>query len=282
MIINHNLSADFANRVNEMKNTSLRSSIQKLSSGLKINSAGDNASGLAISEKMRAQIRGMQRASSNVQEAYSFMKTAEGYLAESNDVLLRIRELAIQSANGINSDEDIVLINAEIDQLVQEIDRVARDAEFNGRKLFSGLFAVETGQSIIFHIGANVDQNVKANIEEMSAAKLGLTQEGDQIPSLRIVTNEDANFVIARVDTALDIISKQRADLGSIQSRFTYLQQGIEIGVENLQAAESHIRDTDMASEVSKLIKNQILAQSSLAMISQANTNPQSILSLLS
>ncbi len=276
MVINHNLSADFATRVNNMKNTSIRSSIQKLSSGLKINNAGDDAAGLAISEKMRAQIRGMQRASSNVQEAYSFIETAEGYLAESNDVLLRIRELSIQAANGINSGEDIELINAEIDQLVQEIDRVARDARFNEKPLF-----IDGGSSISFHVGPNPDQNISATIGDTSATALGLLEEGEQIPSLSILDTEDANRVIGRADSALKAISSQRAELGAIQSRFSYLQQGLEIGTENLQAAESSIRDTDMATEVSTLVKNQILAQSSLAMLAQANTNPQSILSLL-
>ncbi len=276
MVINHNLSADFATRVNNMKNTSIRSSIQKLSSGLKINNAGDDAAGLAISEKMRAQIRGMQRASSNVQEAYSFIETAEGYLAESNDALLRIRELAIQAANGINSDDDIELINAEIGQLVQEIDRVARDARFNEKPLF-----IDGGSSISFHVGPNPDQTIAATIGDTSATALGLLEEGEQIPSLSILDTEDANLVIGRADSALQTISTQRANLGAIQSRFSYLQQGLEIGIENLQAAESSIRDTDIATEVSTLVKNQILAQSSLAMLAQANTNSQSIISLL-
>ncbi len=281
MIINHNLSASFANRVNGLKASELNSSIQKLSSGLRINNAGDDASGLAVSEKMRAQIQGMNRASTNVQDAVSFMQAAEGYLTEVNDVLLRVRELSIQAANGIYSDSDRTLINTELNQLVAEVDRVAKQSQFNGRQLFTGLLDAETGTAVRFHVGPNVDQYVETNISALTAKSLGLVEDEEQLPSLQIQNSEDANFVIARVDTALDKITKQRADLGALQSRLGYLKEGLDIGAENLQAAESRIRDTDIAKELTEFVRSQILTQSSLSMLAQANAAPQNILALL-
>lgn len=289
MIINHNLSAMFANRQNKFTNISLNKNIEKLSSGERINNAGDDASGLAVSEKMRGQIRGLNQADRNAADGISLIQTTEGYLAETHDILHRIRELAIQSSNGIYAAEDRVYIQVEISQLVDEINRVASHAQFNGINLLTGRFARETGTNVVtasmwFHIGANIDQREQVFINTMSAQALGL-QDITGLPHtadiISVTTPELANAVIGNVDTALTILNKQRADLGAYQNRLEMARQGISSGAENLQAAESRIRDTDMASEMIEFVKHQILTQSSQAMLAQANQKNQSVLQLL-
>lgn len=281
MIINHNMSALYADRTLGISNDAIMGNIEKLSSGEKINRAGDDASGLAVSEKMRAQIRGLNQANRNIQNGVSFIQTTEGYLQETTDVLQRVRELAVQSANGIYSDEDRMQIQVEVSQLVTEIDRIASQAQFNGMNMLTGSFAAESDRVMQFQIGANMDQNARVYIGTMTAQALGLkgTQGDDQ--QISIATPESANMAIGTVDEALKNISKQRADLGAYQNRFEMASNGVSVAAENLQAAESRIRDTDMASEMVEYTKNQILTQSGTAMLAQANSQSQNVLALL-
>jgi flagellin len=285
MIINHNLSAMFANRSLGVTNDNLTKNNEKLSSGLRINRAGDDASGLAVSEKMRSQIRGLNQASMNALNDVSFIQTTEGYLQESQDILQRIRELAVQSANGVYTAEDRMQIQVEVSALVDEIDRIASHAQFNGMNLLSGRFARESGENAVtasmwFHIGANMDQRERVYIGTMTAAALGVRNTGD-LSIITLESPDDANRAIGTLDSALLKISKQRSDLGAYQNRLEHAIRGIDVGAENLQAAESRIRDTNMAKEMVESTKNQILTQSGTAMLAQANQRGQSVLQLL-
>ena len=285
MIINHNMSSMYANRMLGINNDQVQGNIEKLSSGQRINRAGDDASGLAVSEKMRMQIRGLNQAQKNIQNGVSFIQATEGYLQETTDILGRIRELSIQSANGIYSDEDRMQIQVEVSQLIDEVDRIASSAQFNGMNMLTGAFAANSvsGRIMQFHIGANVDQNARVYLGTMTAQSLGLVgTQGDASAKLSIASPESANMAIATLDSALTSVNKQRADLGAYQNRFEMAAKGIGIASENLQAAESIIRDTDMASEIVDYTKNQILTQSSVAMLAQANTQAQNVLPLLS
>lgn len=285
MIINHNMSAIFAQNRLKFNNIYVDKSMEKLASGMRITRAGDDASGLAVSEKMRSQIRGLLQAEKNAQNGISFIQTTEGYLQESQDILQRLRELSVQSSNGIYSEEDRMQIQVEVSQLVDEIDRVASHAQFNGMNLLTGTFAQETGENVVtgsmwFHIGANMDQREQVFIGTMTSKALGMKNIGnDEIVSL--ATADGANKTIGIIDTALTRISKQRADLGAYQNRLEYAAVGISIGAENMQASESRIRDADMAQEVVDYTKNVILTQSAIAMLAQANTKTQSVLQLL-
>jgi flagellin len=283
MIINHNMSAMFANRQLGETNRSAQSTMEKLASGLRINRAGDDASGLAVSEKMRSQIRGLQQASRNASNGISFIQTTEGYLQSTQDVLQRVRELSVQSANGIYSAEDRMQIQVEVSQLIAEIDRVASHAQFNGMNLLTGRFAQETGQNVItasmyFHIGANMDQRERVFIGTMTATALGVRTEQN---ILSLSTPDSANQSIGVLDTALKAVNKQRADLGAYQNRLEMAVRGIDVGAENLQAAESRIRDADMASEMVNFTRDQILMQANTAMLAQANAQSQTVLQLL-
>ena len=285
MVINHNMSAIFANRQLGVTGLSMEKDMEKLSSGERINRAGDDASGLAVSEKMRAQIRGLNRASQNAQNGISFIQTTEGYLQETTDIMHRIRELAVQSANGIYSDEDRMQIQVEVSALVSEIDRIASTAQFNGMNMLTGRYARPTGENVVtasmwFHIGANMDQRTQVYIGTMSAMALGIRNAGDEtILSLQLP--EDANRAIGTLDEALKKINKQRADLGAYQNRLEHTVSGLDIGAENLQAAESRIRDADMAEEMVRFSKDQVLSQAGTAMLAQANQSSQNVLSLL-
>ncbi|MCK4541456.1 MAG: flagellin [Spirochaetales bacterium] len=286
MIINHNMSALFAQNKLKVTHNQVTKNMEKLASGLRINRAGDDASGLAVSEKMRAQIRGLLQASANASNGISFIQTTEGYLQETQDIMHRIRELAVQSANGIYSDEDRMQIQVEISQLVDEVDRIASHAQFNGMNMLTGRFAVDSGENVVtasmwFHIGANMDQRERVFIGTMTSRSLGLKEVAGE----GIITMEDpdsANKAIGTVDAALRKVNKQRADLGAYQNRLEHAVVGLDIGAENLQAAESRIRDTDMAAEMVEYTKNQILVQTGTAMLAQANMKTQSILQLLS
>ncbi|MBO5117721.1 MAG: flagellin [Treponema sp.] len=281
MIINHNMSSLYADRVLGISNDSIMKNMEKLSSGERINRAGDDASGLAVSEKMRSQIRGLNQASKNIQNGVSFIQTTEGYLNETTDILQRVRELAVQSANGIYSDEDRMQIQVEVSQLVAEVDRIASQAQFNGMNMLTGRFA-QDGEGIMqFQIGANVDQNTRVFIGTMTATSLGLkgAQGGDE--QISISSPYEDNMTLATVDEALKNVTKQRADLGAYQNRFEMAAKGINIAAENTQAAESRIRDTDMASEMVEFTKNQILTQAGTAMLAQANSQSQTVLALL-
>jgi flagellin len=283
MVINHNLSAMYANRQEGINNSNLQVSMEKLSSGMRINRASDDASGLAVSEKMRSQIRGLNQASRNVSDAVSFIQTTEGYLQETTDILQRIRELAVQSANGIYSDEDRAQITVEVSQLVAEVDRIASSAQFNGMNMLTGRFSKESSSVMQFQVGANVDQNIRVYVGAMTPESLGLRgQQGEESNVISVASPEEANMTIATVDEALNTVSKQRADLGAYQNRMELAQKGINIASENLTASESRIRDVDMANEMVEFSKNQILSQASVAMLAQANTQSQNVLALLS
>ncbi len=285
MVINHNMSAMFAQRSEGLTEVSNQKNMEKLSSGMRINRAGDDASGLAVSEKMRSQIRGLNKASENAKNGISFIQTTEGYLQETEDIIQRIRELAIQSSNGIYTDEDRIMIQVEVSSLIAEVDRVASHAQFNGMNMLTGRFARPTGEnnvtaSMWLHIGANMDQRTQVFIGTMSAAALGLRQLGTE-EILTLATPDEANRAIGTLDEAIKKINKQRADLGAYQNRLEMTVVGLDIGAENLQASESRIRDTDMAREVVDFTKNQVLQQAGTAMIAQANAQSQTVLSLL-
>ncbi len=289
MIINHNISSIFANRQLTINNWDTNKSIEKLSSGMRINKAGDDASGLAVSEKMRAQVRGLYRANQNVMDGISFIQTTEGYLQESESILQRLRELSVQAANGIYSNEDRMQIQVEVSQMVAELDRIASHAQFNGMNLLTGRFAHPTGQNTIMasmwlHVGANMDQRIRMFIGTMNSQGLGLKSPVGNAQSasfISISTPDKANMAIGLIDQALMKVNKQRADLGAYQNRLTHASKGIMVGYENLQSAESRIRDTDMSEEMSHFVRSQILTQAATAMLAQANQKPQLMLKLL-
>jgi len=284
MIINHNMSAMFADRQLGVTQESLTKNMEKLSSGMKINRAGDDASGLAVSEKLRSQIRGLNQAERNIQNGVSFIQATEGYLQETTDILHRLRELSVQSANGIYTDEDRMQIQVEVSQLVDEVNRVASHAQFNTMNMLTGAFAMNStsGRTMQFQIGANMDQSAKVYISSMTADALGLNNAQGAQGKLTIASPVDANQAIGTVDAALKIVNKQRADLGAYQNRFEMAAQGVAIASENMQAAESRIRDTDMANKMVDYTRDSILNQSGTAMLAQANLRSQSVLSLLS
>jgi flagellin len=257
--------------------------MEKLSSGLRINKAGDDASGLAVSEKLRSQVRGLNQANRNIQNGISFIQTSEGYLQETQDILHRIRELAVQSANGIYSNEDRMQIQVEVSQLVDEVNRIASHAQFNGMNILTGAFGRQsaTGQQMFFQVGANMDQRKQIFIGTMTAQALGLQGAQGGPGMISISSPEVSNAAIGVVDTALRTVSKQRADLGAYQNRFEMAYKGVAIAAENLQASESRIRDVDMASEMVEYVKNQILTQANTAMLAQANTKSQGVMQLL-
>lgn len=285
MIINHNMSSIFAARQENLNTQALKSSMEKISSGQKINRAGDDAANLAVSEKMRSQIRGLNQANKNVQNGVSFIQVTEGYLQETTDILQRIRELAVQSSNGLYSSEDRLQIQVEVSQLVAEVDRIASSAQFNGLNMLTGRYADnEAGEKMTFQVGANVDQSISVNIAAATAGALGLKGEDQNGGIGNLVSVEDvesSNMTLATIDNALKIVNSQRANLGAIQNRMETAAKGIAIAAENLTSAESIIRDEDMASAMVEYTRNQILQNSSIAMISQANSQSQNVLSLL-
>ena len=283
MVINHNMSAMYADRQLGITQLDISKSMEKLSSGLRINRAGDDASGLAVSEKMRSQIRGLNQAERNIQNGVSFIQATEGYLQETQDILGRIRELAVQSANGIYTEEDRMMIQVEVSQLVDEVNRIASHAQFNGMNLLTGAFARDSaaGKVMQLQVGANMDQNKQVFIGTMTAAALGLHDAQGDEGVVSIATVDDANLAIGTLDNALRQVNRQRADLGAYQNRFEIAAQGVAIAAENIQAAESRIRDTNMASEMVNFTRDSILSQSGIAMLAQANVRTQSVLQLL-
>jgi flagellin len=284
MIINQNMSAIYADRQLGVTQLDLTKNMEKLSSGLRINRAGDDASGLAVSEKMRSQIRGLHQAERNIQNGVSFIQATEGYLQGTQDILHRLRELSVQSANGIYSDEDRMQIQVEVSQLVDEVNRIASHAQFNGMNMLTGAFALDSpsGRIMQLQIGANMDQNARVYVGDMSAVALGLSTSQGEVGKLSIANPEEANIAIGTVDNALKIVSKQRADLGAYQNRFEMAAQGVAIAAENIQAAESRIRDVNMASKMVDYTRDTILTQTGTAMLAQANLRAQSVLQLLS
>lgn len=281
MIINHNMSAINANRVLKFTHWGVASQMEKLSSGERINKAGDDASGLAVSEKMRTQIQGLRQAERNTEDGMSFVQTAEGYLNQTSEIIQRVRVLAIQSANGIYSASDRQLIQVEVSALVDEVDRVASQAEFNRFKVLMGEFSkVNPRASMWFHMGPNQNQRERVYIGTMTAASFNF-KDGTGRVVLSLESPEGANASIGVLDDALQRLSKQRADLGAYYNRLDYAARGLMTAYENTQAAESRIRDADMAEEMVEFTKNQVLVQSGTSMLAQANVQSQSILRLL-
>ena len=281
MIINHNMSAINSNKVLKFKQWDVEKSTEKLSSGLRINRAGDDASGLAVSEKMRTQIQGLRQAERNTEDGMSFIQTAEGYLDNTAQILQRIRVLAVQASNGIYSNDDRQLIQVEVSALVDEIDRIASQAEFNKFKLLLGDFArTNPKSSMWFHMGANMHQRERVYIGTMTAEGLRLKEKtGEFLANLS--TADKANRTIGVIDDALHKVSKQRADLGAYYNRLETATRGLMTAYENIQASESRIRDADMAETMVDLTKDQVLSQSGTAMLAQANQKSQSVLQLL-
>jgi flagellin len=289
MIINHNVSSIFGNRQLKANDLNLSSNIEKLSSGLRINKAGDDASGLAVSEKMRSQISGLHQAMRNTEDATSFMQTTEGYLDETTQILQRVRELSVQAGNGIYSDQDRQLLNVEVSQLVDEVNRIANQAQFNGMNILTGRFQTPAGATsgdsnqtagLWFHIGPNMDQRVQLFVGNMDAKALGLAsaEGGRQVSASSM---DSANRSIGVIDKAITQVIKQRTDLGAYGNRLEKLYKGLYIAFENMQASESRIRDTDMATQMSDYVKNSILTQSTVSMLAQSNLKPQLVMRLL-
>lgn len=350
MIINHNLSAMYTERQFKINTSNTQKNIEKLSSGLRINRAGDDAAGLAVSEKMRAQIRGLNQASRNAQDGISLIQTAEGWLNETQNILQRMRELAVQSANGTYTYEDRLQMQQEVRSLVDEIDRIASQAEFNNLKLLRGGFRRETEPwagylqgkgdtakggrewtqdasykdanppvrpvqdgdldkgnleatqhafvrrpetleqskgGIYFHIGSNMDHRERFFIENMSSYALGLAKgeykHDSELRELAVtyISQDGANRAISQLDSAIYLVSRQRADLGAYQNRLEHTIKAVDNAAENMQASESQIRDVNMAKEMVDFVKNQILTQSSASMLAQANMRPQAVLRIL-
>ncbi|MDH4200188.1 MAG: flagellin [Spirochaetia bacterium] len=280
MIINHNMSAVNSHRVLKFQNWEAQKNLEKLSTGMRINRSADDASGLAVSEKMRTQIKGLRQAERNTEDGMSLVQTAEGFLTTTADILQRIRVLAVQSSNGIYTDNDRQLIQVEVSQLVNEVDRTASQAQFNTMSLLQGDFARDSRvASMWLHMGPNMHQRERVFIGTMTARSLNMKNIDSSIVS--ISTAGLANETIGRVDAALGKIAKQRADLGAYYTRLEFAAKGLMNAYENVQASESRIRDTDMAEEMSDLTKNQILTQSGTAMLAIANQRPQTILRLL-
>ncbi len=275
MRINHNIMALNAYRQLSINNTGVQKSLEKLSSGLRINRAGDDAAGLAISEKMRAQIRGLEQASRNSQDAISLIQTAEGALNETHAILQRMRELVVQAGNlGTNQDEDLKYIQDEIDNLVKEINGIAERTQFNGKTLLNGSFS---SSALIFQIGANQSQQLEFTIASMNASALSMS--GINVASF--TTTASINTALSSLDAAITKVSGERSKLGATQNRLEHTRKNLDNAAENLTAAESRIRDVDMAKEMMEFTKMNILSQAAQAMLAQANLQPQAVLQLL-
>ena len=273
MIINHNMNAANALRNSNINQGSAAKSMEKLSSGLRINRAGDDAAGLSISEKMRAQIRGLNQASTNAQDGISMVQTAEGALNETQNILQRMRELAVQAANGTNVTEDRSAIQVELEQLSQEVDRIADTTEFNTQNLFSTSTGANT---VTFQVGANSGQFIAVTFSNMTATSLSVSTS-----DISVDTTDKATASISIINEAIIKVSTQRSTLGAVQNRLEHTIANLDNAAENLTAAESRIRDVNMAKEMSNFSKYNILQQASQAMLAQANQLPQNVLQLL-
>lgn len=279
MIIKHNLSAVNAHKVLKFRQWEADKNLARLASGERIVRAGDDASGLAVSEKLRTQVKGLRQAERNTEDGMSFIQTADGFLDQLANILQRVRVLAVQSANGIYSTEDRQLMQVEVSQLVDEVDRIASQAEFNRMELLRGDFAQGSQTaSMWFHMGPNMHQREQVYIGTMTADALKLRTNS---VSITVSTAAKSNDVIGIIDDSLGKVMKQRADLGAYYNRLEYTAKGLMNAYENIQASESRIRDADMAEEMVEFTTNQILVQSGTAMLAQANARPQQILSLL-
>ncbi|MDR2749335.1 MAG: flagellin [Clostridiales bacterium] len=276
MVINTNVLALNAHRAMKNVNASQSTASARLSSGLRINTAADDAAGLAISEKMRGQIRGLNMASKNAQDGSSLIQTAEGGMQQVGDMVQRIRELTVQAANDSNESEDRQKIQAEIAELISEIDKMSDRVEFNNKKIINGDYAKGSGSTLTFQVGANANQTVSLNISSMSASSLGLSGLTVSLDSAA-----DISKLLSKIDGALKIVTNSRAELGAKQNRLEYTMKSLDISSENLSSSESRIRDTDMAKEMMNLTKANVLSSAATSMLSQANQQPQNVLQLL-
>ncbi|WBW95463.1 flagellin N-terminal helical domain-containing protein [Oceanirhabdus sp. W0125-5] len=271
MIINHNLNAMNAHRQMGVNIGNAGKSMEKLSSGMRINRAGDDAAGLSISEKMRAQVRGLNQASRNAQDGISLIQTAEGALQETQEIVQRMRELAVQAANDTNVTDDRKAIKTEVDELIKEVDRIKDSTTFNEKKLLDGTLTNAVGT---FQIGADKGTTLQIKVNTMSSAKLSLN-------GFTFASSGNAASAIAKFDTAIKTISTERSSLGSWQNRLEHTIKNLDNASENIQAAESRVRDVDMAKEMMNFSKNNILQQAAQSMLAQANQSPQGVLQLL-
>ena len=277
MVVQHNLSAMNTSRQMNSVSSAMSKSTEKLSSGYKINRAGDDAAGLSISEKMRSQIRGLNKAASNAQDGISLVQVAEGALNETHSILQRMNELATQAANDTNTSVDRSAIKAEIDQLTSEIDRIQSTTQFNSMNLLDGTFS---SKALKLQVGAMSGQSISVSIAKMSASNLNLKDTSGKI-LVEVSTFAKAGASMQTIQNAIKKVSDTRSKLGAIQNRLEHTINNLNTTSENTQAAESRIRDTDMASEMVEYSKNNILAQAGQSMLSQANQQTQGVLSLL-
>jgi flagellin len=273
MRINHNITALNTYRQLSMNNVNAGKSMEKLSSGLRINRAGDDAAGLAISEKMRGQIRGLEQASRNAQDGISLIQTAEGALNETHAILQRMRELAVQAANDTNSADDQAALNDEFQELINEIDRIGNNTQFNTKDI------LKTDQNLDIQVGANASQVI--NLQWKAQIKTALGEDAVDISTLDITSKATANTAITTLDNAILSVSKSRSKMGAYQNRLEHTINNLGTSAENLTAAESRIRDVDMAKEMMEFTKNNILSQAAQAMLAQSNQIPQGVLQLL-
>jgi flagellin len=279
MAINTNVLALNSHRAMKTVGQQQATASARLSSGLRINSAADDAAGLAISEKMRAQIRGLDMASKNAQDGSSLVQTAEGGMQQIDNMVQRARELTVQAANDTNTGEDRTKIAGEIDQLFDEIDSMANRVEFNGKKLISGTYSSST--KIYLQVGANANQSIRFNIGDMSVSGLSLNSIKSNLSSFSTKSGSEIDALLSGFDTAIGKITDNRASLGAVQNRLDYTMKSLDISSENLSASESRIRDTDMAKEMMNLTKANVLSQAATSMLSQANQQPQNVLQLV-
>jgi len=305
MIINNNIPAMNTHRQLGVNQNAMQNSMEKLSSGLRINRAGDDAAGLAISEKMRAQINGLDQASRNAQDGISMIQTAEGALNETHDILQRMRELAVQSSNDSNTDTDRSEIQKELNELIDEIDRIGDNTSFNQKNLLDGnLTASGDHGALTFHIGANEGQKITLEINSMKSdaigsagsAAVGVSGDSGYVPAVDaatvqslkttdgtggVSTQAGADAAITVINDAIEAVSSERSKLGATQNRLDHTISNLDNASENLSAAESRIRDVDMAAEMMEMTRANILSQASQSMLAQANQQPQSVLQLL-
>ena len=277
MVVQHNMQAMNANRQLGVTTDSQKKVTEKLSSGYKVNRAADDAAGLTISEKMRSQIRGLTQASANAQDGISCVQTAEGALTEVHSMLQRMNELAVKAANGTNTSADRQAIQSEVSALGKEISRVAQSTQFNTLNLLNGSFSA--GKNLQVGAANKTEQRIVISIAKMDATTLGVSSVGTN--KLSVATESDAQSAISKITSAIARVSKQRSDLGAIQNRLEHTIANLDNVVENTTAAESQIRDTDMAKTMVEYTKNNILAQAGTAMLAQANQSTQNVLSLL-
>ena len=275
MVIQHNMAAANTNRQLGITSGRLSKSTEKLSSGYKINRAGDNAAGLSISEKMRGQIRGLEQASTNAQDGISLIQTAEGALNETHSILQRMRELAVQAANDTNATDDRTAIKDELDQLTEEITRIANETQFNTKTLMTGTFSGGSANALNFQVGANSGQKISLNIRNMKASAF------TGLDAIAVSKYTSATAAITTINTAITKVSTERSTLGAVQNRLEHTIDNADNTAENLQAAESRIRDVDMAKEMVKYSKDNILQQAAQSMLAQANQSTQGVLALL-